>query len=95
MLKHMDFYDFLEKIKKRLLDTGLDCIKTASKKVVHKTGESLGNKMSEVVTKSKENKILKQETVEEIIIQRQKREEILNELRQVLYKWNTIKYLSY
>ena len=34
---------------------------------------------------------MKQEPVEEITIQQEKREEILNELRQVLKKWNTIK----
>ena len=28
-----------QKIQKQLLDTGLDSFKTASKKVVHKTGE--------------------------------------------------------
>ena len=33
--------------------------------------------------------------VEEIIISPEKREEILNELRQVLWEWKTIKYLSY
>ena len=30
--------------KKQLLETGLDSLKTASKKVVHKSGEFLGNK---------------------------------------------------
>ena len=34
-------------------------------------------------------------TVEEMIIPPEKREEMLNELRQVLWKWNTIKYLNY
>ena len=33
--------------------------------------------------------------VEEIIISPEKREEILNELRQVSKKWNVIKYLKY
>ena len=33
--------------------------------------------------------------VEEIIISLEKREEILNELRQVSKKWNVIKYLKY
>ena len=33
--------------------------------------------------------------VEEMIISPEKWEETLNELRQVLQKWSTIKYLSY
>ena len=33
--------------------------------------------------------------LEEIVIPPEKREEILNELRQVLKKWNTINNLSY
>ena len=57
------------------MDTGLDSLKTASKKVVYKTGEFLGNF---------ENRILKTKPVEEIIILLEKREEILNELRQAL-----------
>ena len=32
--------------------------------------------------------------VEEIIIPREQREEILNELRQLLKKWNAIEFLS-
>ena len=32
---------------------------------------------------------------EELIVPLEKREEILNELRQVLYKRKTLKYLSY
>ena len=40
---------------------------------------------------------MKQEPVEEITIPQEKREEILNELREVLKKWNTRKshYKSY
>ena len=57
------------------MDTGPDSLKTTSKKVVYKTGEFLGNF---------ENKILKTKPVEKIIILLEKREEILNELRQVL-----------
>ena len=58
----MDFYHLQENIKK-LLDTGLDSIKTTSKNVVHKTGEFLGNKIAGAVTKSSNNKIVKQEPV--------------------------------
>ena len=35
--------------------------KTASKKVVHKAGVSLGNKITDAVTKSSDDKIVKQE----------------------------------
>ena len=78
------------------MNTRLDVLKTASKERVHKAGEFLENKIIEAVTKSNNNKIEKQETVEEIINQTEKTEEILNELRQELFiKWNTVKYLCY
>ena len=86
---------FTRKYKKQLLDTGLDSLKTASKNAVHKAGEILGNKIADAVTKSKDNKIEKQEPVEEIIVPLEKRDEILNKLRKVLQKWSTVKYLSY
>ena len=85
--KHVKGYGFLSfarKYKKQLLDTGLDSLKTASIKVVHKAGEFSGNKIGDAVTKSKDDKIVKQEPVEEIIIPLEKRDEILNKLRQVL-----------
>ena len=85
----------MRKYKKELLDTGLDSLKTTSKKVVHKAGEFLGNQIADVVTKSNDDKIVKQEPVEEIIIPLEKRDEILNKLRKVLKKWNTIRYLNY
>ena len=66
------------------MDIGLDALKIASKKVVHKTGKWLGNKIAEAVTKPNDNEIGKQEPVEEIIIPLEKRDEILNKLRQVL-----------
>ena len=75
---------FARKYKKQLLDTGLDAVKTASKKVVHKAGEFIGNKITDVVTKSNNDKSVKQEPVEEIIIPLEKRDEILNKLRKVL-----------
>ena len=81
----------------------LDSLKTSSKNVVHKTAELLGNKTPDVVTKSKDDKIVNTKgvivensrNVEEIIIPQEKREGISNELRQILKKWNSIKYLSY
>ena len=69
------------------MDTGLDAVKTAFKKVVHKASEFLGNKIADAVNNSKDDSIEKQEPVEEIIIP-QKRGELLNRL-------NARKYLNY
>ena len=80
----MNFYHLRENIKKQLLDTGLDAVKNASKKVVHKAGEFLRNKTADAVTNSKDDNTVKQEPVEEIIIPPEKRDEILNKLRKVL-----------
>ena len=63
--------------KKQLLDTGQD----AFKKVIHKASESMGNKIADAVTKSNDDKIVKQEPVEEMINPPEKRNEILNKLR--------------
>ena len=87
--KHVKGYEFLSfarKYKKQLLDTGVDSLKTASIKVVHKAGGFSGNKIGDTVTKWKDDKIVKQEPVEDIIIiiLLEKRDEILNKLRQVL-----------
>ena len=73
------------------------------KKVTHKAGEYLGNKIADALlskalamqTKSNDDKIEKQDPVEEITIPPENRKDILNKLRKVLYKWNTIKYLNY
>ena len=81
-VKGYGFLSFARKYKKQLLGTELDYLKTTSKKVVHKTGEFLGKKIADAVTKSSNNKIVKQEP--KIIIPPEKRDEILNELRQVL-----------
>ena len=54
--KYVKGYGFLSlarKYKKQILDTGLDSLKTASKKVVHKAGEFIGNRIADAVTKSK------------------------------------------
>ena len=91
MLKDMDFYHLQENMKKQLLDKGLD----ASKKVVHKAGEFIGNKTADAIIKSGNDKIEKKEPVQEIIIPPEKREEILSKWRKVLWKKSTIKYLNY
>ena len=54
----MDFDLLQENIKKQLLNTGLGSLKTASKKVVHKTDEFLGNKIADAVAKSNDDRIL-------------------------------------
>ena len=74
------------------MDTGLESLKTTSKKVFHKAGEFIENKIADAVAKSKDNKIVKPnyvidenlKNVEEIIIPSEKREVVLSRLRQVL-----------
>ena len=66
------------------MDAGPDSLRNASKKVDHKTGECLGNKILDAATNSFNDKIVKQEPVGEIIIPLEKREEILNDLRKTL-----------
>ena len=56
-VKGYGFLSLARKCKKQLLDAELDSLKTASKKVVHKAGEFLGNKIADAVTKSNDNKI--------------------------------------
>ena len=88
--KYVKGYGFLSFARnyKKLLDTGLDAAKTASKKVVHKVGEFLGNKIADTVTKTNDDKIVKPDrnarNVVEIIIPPEKTDEILNKLRKVL-----------
>ena len=55
------------------MNTGLDAVKTASRKVVHKAGKFIGNQIADAVTASNDDNIEKQEPVEEI-----------NKLRKVL-----------
>ena len=50
MSKDIDFYHFLENVKKQLLNTRLGSLKTTSKKVVHKPVNFLGNKFADPVT---------------------------------------------
>ena len=60
--KENEFLSFARKYKKQLLDTGLDSLKTAFKKVVHKTGEFLRNKFADVITNSYNGKNCKSKT---------------------------------
>ena len=68
--------------------TTLDSLKPAVKKVAHKaaepTEEFIGNKIADKFVKPKPVPDENSRNVEEIIIAPEKREEILNELRQVL-----------
>ena len=78
----------MRKYRKQLLDTGLDALKTASKKVVHKeaeaTGEFIGKNIAGKIVKPKHVIDEDPRNVEEIIILPEKREEILSKLRQLL-----------
>ena len=81
--KYVKEYGFLsfERKYKKLLDTGLDYLKIASQKVVHKANKFLGNKITDAVTKSNDEKIVKNRTnVEEIVIPLEKIDEILHKL---------------
>ena len=66
----------------------LDTLKPATKKVAHKsaeaTGEIIGNKIAKISVTPKPLPGENSRNVEEIIISPEKREEILNEFRQVL-----------
>ena len=71
------------------MDTaGLDSLKTAFKKVVHKAVEFLGNKIGDAVTKSNDDEIVKHDEnprkAEEIIIPIERKDEILYKLRKLL-----------
>ena len=80
------------KYGKQLLDTatktGLDALRIASKKVVHKaseaSGEFIGNKIADKIVKPKPVPNANLRNVEEIVILPEKREEILDDIRQVL-----------
>ena len=89
----MDFHHLLEHVIGRRTRYYKKCF--ASKKGFYKPGKLLGNKIADAVTKSNGNKTVKQQPVEEIIIPREERDEILNELRELLLrKQKTMKYLS-
>ena len=87
-VKRYRFLSFARNYKKQLLDKELD----ASKKVFHKADEYLGNKIADALlsktvatqTKSKDDKLEKQDPVEEITIPPENRKDILNKLRKVL-----------
>ena len=61
------------------MDTGLDSLKIASRKVVHKAGEFSGNNIADAVPKANNDKIVKPKNWK-IIIRPEKREETWNKL---------------
>ena len=79
------------KYGKQLLDTatktGLDALKVAFEKEVHKvaeaTGEFIGNKIADKIMKPKPVIDENSRNVEEIVTPQEKIQEIFNELRQV------------
>ena len=79
---------FPSNYRKQLLYRGLDALKIASKKEIcntaEVTGEFLGNKIADKIVIQKPVIDENPRNVEEINIPPEKREEILNELRQVL-----------
>ena len=83
-VKRYGFLLFKWKYRKQLLDTRLDALKTASKKIVHKAAEEtcnfIGNKIPGRIVKPKHVINENPRNVEKIIIQQQKREQLLNQL---------------
>ena len=51
-VKGYGFLIFARKYKKQLLDTGLDSLETASRTIVHKAGEFLGNKIVDTLSQT-------------------------------------------
>ena len=86
--KYFKGYGFLSFTRNLSNKYGKQLLDTASKKKNHKeaktTGQFLGNKITDAVAKSCDDKIVKTKPVEETIIPPEEREEILNELKQVL-----------
>ena len=65
--------------------TGLDALKATFKKVVHKAAEEIiGNTIADKIVKPKSLSDKNSRSDEEIIVPSEKRQEILNEKRQVL-----------
>ena len=80
MLNDMDFYHLQENIKKNN-STHDQILKKLLPKYFLEAGEFLGNKIADAVTKLNDNKIIKKESVEEVIIPLEKRDKILNGFR--------------
>ena len=96
-----------KKILDNILSAGKDFVKIAGKKVLTKsaeaTGDLIGNKIADRITKSTRDKAQKEddritEETQEIIIPPEKREQIIRDLKIILIiihiKWNTIKLIT-
>ena len=81
----MNFYHLKKNIK-TITGYRTRFLKTTFKNVIHIAGEFLGNKIADAVFMSNENKIVKQEPVEEIIVPPEERDEILNKSGQAISK---------
>ena len=78
------------KILDKNIDAGKDFTKIAGKKVLHKsaeaTGEMIGNKIADRITRSSKNKAQKEddrimEKTQELIIPPEKRQQIIRDLK--------------
>ena len=78
----MDYLSFGRKYKKQILDKGL----VASKNVVHKVIEFIGNKIADTVTKSNDDNTEKQEPVEEIIVPLEKKRRNIKQIEKSIIK---------
>ena len=68
------------------MSTGLDAVKIASKKVVHKAAEFLGIKIVHEVTKSNDDKTEKEEPAEEIIIPPEENRRNIKQVKKITMK---------
>ena len=80
-----------KKYKKQLMNTELK----ASKRVVHKAGEFIKNKIPDAISTSNDDNIEKQEPIDEIIIPLEKKRKNIKQIERSIIKWDTIKYLNY
>ena len=69
-----------------MLDTGLDSLKTASKKVIHTIDAFWGNKTADTVTNSNDKKTVKSKPAEEIDIPREKQRSNINRIKTSIIK---------
>ena len=84
----MDFLSFARnssnKYRKQLLDTGINASKKVIPKVVEATCEFLGNKITDAVAQSYNDRVVKIKPVEEIIIWTEK-----TSVKTSIIKWNS------
>ena len=90
-VKEYGLLSFAKKYKKQLMNTELK----ASKRVVHKAGEFMKNKIADAISTSNDDNIEKQEPIDEIIIPLEKKRKNIKQIERSIIKWDTIKYLNY